>query len=98
MVIRKGDRVAMGTKLAGEQVARVEEQAGASFVYADHEEVERKAKEEAANGWEGTMSGNMLKDMEHKEGDWRRGKTWKELVEATRTGKREKSSRSGKKR
>ena len=29
MVIRKGERVAVGTKLAEEQVERVEEQAGA---------------------------------------------------------------------
>ena len=77
MVIRKGDRVAVGTKLAGEQVARVEEQAGASFVYANHEEVEQRAKDES------TMSGSMIKDIEHKEGDWRKGKTWKERVEAT---------------
>jgi len=84
MVIRRGDRVAVGTKLAGEQVARVEEQAGASFVYASHEEVEQQAKEE------GTTSSSMIKDIEHKEGDWRRGKTWKELVEATKSGEREK--------
>ena len=62
MVIRKGDRVAVGTKLTGEQVAMVEEQAGASFVYADHEEVEQRAKEE------GTMSGSMIKDIHRTQG------------------------------
>ena len=87
MVIRKGDRVAVGTRLAGEQVARIEEQAGASFIYANHEEVEQRAKEE------GTMSGSMIKDIEHKEGDWRREKTWKEIVDATRSGEKEVKSR-----
>ena len=55
MVIRKYDRVAIGTKLAGEQVARVEEQAGASFVYVNHKEVVQRVKEE------GTMSGRMIR-------------------------------------
>ena len=86
MVIRKGHRVAVGTKLQADNVARVEQQGGASilhadqvarvgwskpqygvpegeiaqgesFVSADHEETERKAREE------GTMSGEMIKDM-----------------------------------
>ena len=51
---------------------------GESFVRADHEETERKAREE------GTMSGEMIKDMEHKEGDWRRGKSWREIIEGTK--------------
>ena len=100
MVTRQGHRVAVGTKLQADNVARVEQQGGASivhadqvarvewtkpqlgvpeeeiaqggsFVEADHEETERKAREE------GTMSGGMIKDMEHKAGDWRRGKAWK---------------------
>ena len=58
----------------------MEQQAGASFVHADHEETERKAKEE------GTMSGEMIKDIEHKEGDWRRGRTWKQIVEEAKEG------------
>ena len=84
LVIRKGERVAVGTRMHSEQVARVEQQAGASFVHADHEETERKAKEE------GTMSGEMIKDIEHKEGDWRRGRTWKQIIEDTKEGEREK--------
>ena len=82
LVIMKGDRVAVGTQLHSEQVARVEQQAGASFVHADHVETEKKAKEE------GTMSGEMIKDTEHKEGDWRRGNGWRQVIdhEDTRQG------------
>ena len=71
-------------------MARVEQQAGASFVHADHEETERKAKEE------GTMSGEMIKGIEHKEGDWRRGRTWKQIVEETKEGERERQFQSWK--
>ena len=67
MVIRKGNRIAVGTKLTKDQVAMVEDQAGANFVHGNHEEVDRKATEEAADCWEGTTSGDMPKDMEHKE-------------------------------
>ena len=56
---------------------------GASFVHADHEETERRAKEE------GTMSGEMIKDIEHKEGDWRRGKGCRQVIEDTRQEGRE---------
>ena len=45
---------------------------------AGHGETERKAREE------GTMSGEMIKDMEHTAGDWIRGKSWKEIIEGTR--------------
>ena len=84
LVIRKCDRVGVGTQLHSEQVARVEQQAGASFVHSDHEETKKGAKEE------GTMSGEMIKDMEHKEGDWRRGNGWKQVIEDTRQGEKEK--------
>ena len=36
------------------------------------------------------MSGEMIKAIEHKEGDWRRGKGWKQVIEDTRQGEREK--------
>ena len=32
----------------------------------------------------------MIKDIEHKEGDWRRGRTWKQIIEDTKDGEREK--------
>ena len=44
--------------------------------------MERKAREE------GTTSGEMIKDMEHKVGDWRRGKSWREIIEGTKEGGR----------
>ena len=107
MVIRQGHRVATGTKLQADNVARVDQQGGASIVYADqvarvewtkpqhgvpeeeiaqgesfvkadHEETEMKAREE------GTMLGEMIKDVEHKAGDWRRGKSCGEIIEGTK--------------
>ena len=36
------------------------------------------------------MSGEMIKDTEHKEGDWGRGKTWRQIIDETRSGEKEK--------
>ena len=56
LFIRKGQRLAMGSLLNSEQVARVEEYARSGTTYADHDETERKAREE------GTMSGKISKN------------------------------------
>ena len=71
LVIRKGEQVGVGTKLAACTVALLD---------ADQAHGECK---------DGTVIKGMRTTTEHDEGDWRRGLTWKQVVQGTRTPERD---------
>ena len=72
LIIRIGERVALGTKLASTTVALLEEvpaqESGWDTSLCD----------------EGTVVKGMKTETEHSEQDWRRGLTWKQIIAGTR--------------
>ena len=85
MVFRGGQRIADATKLHSSTVSNLTEHQGTEGA---HKGLYTSSCDE------GTTTDGMSTEVDHAPGDWRRGQSWKQILDATRHGTRDREFRA----